>query len=63
MVSWLADALEVSPREAPRDRDPRTRGGGHKRCSNARLKEAGFRCLYPSFREGYGEMLAGLRAD
>jgi nucleoside-diphosphate-sugar epimerase len=33
--------------------------GGNKRCSNALLHSAGFDFAYPSFREGYREVLAG----
>lgn len=57
---WIADRLglpepPVVPREAT-GRGLRT----NKRCSNARLRDSGYALLYPSFREGYGEML-GLR--
>ena len=57
VLDWLADRLGV----------PRPRGGGdepapsrpatNKRCSNARLKTSGYRFLYPSYRDGYAEML------
>ncbi|MET3720803.1 MULTISPECIES: SDR family oxidoreductase [unclassified Arthrobacter] len=33
--------------------------GGNKRCSNALLRSTGFDFAYPSFREGYREVLAG----
>ncbi|HEY9357706.1 MAG TPA: NAD-dependent epimerase/dehydratase family protein [Arthrobacter sp.] len=33
--------------------------GGNKRCSNALLRGAGFEFAYPSFREGYRDILAG----
>ncbi len=33
--------------------------GGNKRCSNARLRGTGFEFSYPTFREGYREVLAG----
>lgn len=32
--------------------------GGNKRCSNARLKATGYRFTYPTFREGYGKLIA-----
>ena len=34
--------------------------GGHKRCSNALLRSTGFEFQYPSFREGYRDILAGV---
>ncbi|HEX9229751.1 MAG TPA: SDR family oxidoreductase [Arthrobacter sp.] len=34
--------------------------GGNKRCSNARLRSTGLEFTYPSFREGYRDILAGV---
>ena len=34
--------------------------GGNKRCSNALLRSTGFEFGYPSFREGYRDILAGV---
>lgn len=34
--------------------------GGNKRCSNALLRSTGFEFRYPTFREGYRDILAGL---
>ena len=34
--------------------------GGNKRCSNALLRSTGFEFTYPSFREGYRDILAGV---
>jgi nucleoside-diphosphate-sugar epimerase len=36
--------------------------GGNKRCSNALLRETGFSFRYPTFREGYRDILAGIGA-
>jgi nucleoside-diphosphate-sugar epimerase len=36
--------------------------GGNKRCSNALLRETGFSFKYPTFREGYRDILAGIGA-
>jgi len=33
--------------------------GGNKRCSNALLRNTGFEFAYPSFRDGYRDILAG----
>jgi nucleoside-diphosphate-sugar epimerase len=34
-----------------------TRGGANKRCRNARLLSTGYRLRYPSYREGYAELV------
>jgi nucleoside-diphosphate-sugar epimerase len=34
--------------------------GGNKRCSNALLRSTGFEFQYPSFRDGYRDILAGV---
>lgn len=71
VVTWLAAALnwptpkpEAAAPVAPRDsRDSGANGvlrsgrGGNKRCSNAKLLSAGYRFLYPTFREGYADNL------
>ncbi len=36
------------------------RRGANKRCSNRRLRASGYRFRYPSYREGYAAVLAGL---
>jgi nucleoside-diphosphate-sugar epimerase len=57
VLVWLADRLgsESPPVAAPGEG---TRAGpGSKRCSNARLRAAGYRFRYPSFRQGYEELL------
>ncbi len=58
VVRWLAERLGASPPQivSQTDQDsPRRRS--NKRCKNARLAATGYRLIYPSFREGYGEML------
>ena len=35
-----------------------TRAGKNKRCSSAKLRTSGYRFRYPTFREGYGELIA-----
>jgi nucleoside-diphosphate-sugar epimerase len=57
VLFWLADRLgsESLPVAGPREG---TRAGpGSKRCSNARLRAVGYRFRYPSFRQGYGDLL------
>ncbi|TVR58713.1 MAG: SDR family oxidoreductase [Gemmatimonadales bacterium] len=44
--------------------DPaRGRDRSNKRCSNRRLRDSGFTFQYPSFREGYGAMIAAGEAE
>ncbi len=58
VLNWLAERLGVSrPREAAGGEAPSARAATNKRCSNARLKATGYRFLYPSYREGYAEMI------
>lgn len=55
---WLAERLGApEPRPADPDDEPRTRSGS-KRCRNTRLLQSGYRFAYPSYREGYGALLA-----
>ncbi|QDU66579.1 SDR family oxidoreductase [Engelhardtia mirabilis] len=56
VLSWLANRLD-----APRPRhvaQPVLGRGGNKRVSNARLRAAGYRFKYPTFREGYEQVIA-----
>lgn len=54
VISWLARQMNSQPPIAkPVDNAP----DQNKRCRNARLKALGFRFKYPTYREGYGEML------
>ena len=63
MLRWIAarvhpDAAPAIPLEtARRARSPV--GATGKRCSNARLRATGYRLRYPTFREGYAELLGG----
>ena len=56
---WLCAQLGIDP-AALRPATSSSRGG-NKRCSNARLREAGVALAYPSYREGYAELLDGFR--
>ncbi|MBJ18710.1 MAG: NAD(P)-dependent oxidoreductase [Deltaproteobacteria bacterium] len=66
VLRWLAKELGV---EAPREESPegesgasnRRRAVGSKRCSNRRARESGYRFRYPSFREGYGELVRAIQ--
>jgi nucleoside-diphosphate-sugar epimerase len=60
MLAWIADQsgqpqppLAVAAAEPPR--------GGNKRCANRRLRESGYQLVYPTYREGYAQLLAQCR--
>ncbi len=63
VLIWLAERLGVPhPREAGGGDAPSARASTNKRCSNARLKSSGYRFLYPSYREGYAEMIKEVKS-
>ncbi len=63
VLIWLAERLGVPhPREAGGGEAPSARAATNKRCSNARLKSSGYRFLYPSYREGYAEMIKEVKS-
>ena len=41
----------------------RRREVGSKRCSNALARESGYRFRYPTYRDGYGELIRAAAAD
>jgi nucleoside-diphosphate-sugar epimerase len=56
---WLATELGVSLGQGTSS-TPETGGlRGNKRCSNARLLASGYTFIFPTFREGYGDLLRG----
>jgi nucleoside-diphosphate-sugar epimerase len=60
---WLAAELGVPPprvEETPGSTASRRRG--NKRCSSAKLIRSGYVFRYPTFREGYGALLASADA-
>ncbi len=61
VLRWIASQLGVA--EPPgRDAEPVVgvgdRPSSNKRCSNARLRAAGYRFRFPTFREGYAAAIA-----
>ena len=57
VLSFMADELGVAkPPDAQGDEVPARRAGS-KRCSNARIRAEGYVFRFPSFREGYANML------
>jgi nucleoside-diphosphate-sugar epimerase len=59
VYAWISARLGLpEPAIAPIPGEGRL-ARGSKRCSNARLVASGYRFAYPTFREGYGELIAG----
>lgn len=56
VLRFLADALELPP---PPVGDAGPARAGNKRCSNSLLRSTGFEFAFPTFREGYRDLLAG----
>ena len=54
VVGWLRERLGVTTWAE----EASVRRAGSKRCSNARAKALGWEPRYPSYREGYGEILS-----
>lgn len=57
VVSWLAEQLAVSVRKSLTPQDP-VRDRGNKRCISALIVSEGFEFLYPSYKEGFIQILA-----
>ncbi|MGZ4980194.1 MAG: 2-dehydropantoate 2-reductase N-terminal domain-containing protein [Methylobacter sp.] len=58
VMTWLADRLHCAPSSVKTvDAD----AGMNKRCCNARLKAQGYRFQYPSYRDGYSELMSAQR--
>lgn len=55
VISWLAERLHCPP---PIAKAVDAETGMNKRCSNARLKALGYRFQYPSYQDGYRELIA-----
>ncbi len=54
VVSWLANKLKCKPPEIKQvDKDATQ----NKRCCNKRLKELGYRFQYPTYKEGYPQLI------
>lgn len=56
MLAWIADQVgqPQPPLAVPAAEPPR---GGNKRCANQRLRESGYALIYPTYREGYAQLL------
>lgn len=58
IVTWVREQVGILPMRP--EAGSGVRRAGSKRCSNRRLLETGYCFRYPSYREGYGEMLVRL---
>ena len=65
VYAWLGNELGVeiagSGEDAPAPAS--RRGVGSKRCSNQLARESGYGFRYPTFREGYDELIRAHRSD
>jgi nucleoside-diphosphate-sugar epimerase len=61
IVELIASLLGVPVPPLTLDNQPAGSRGGNKRCNNRRLRATGYQLQYPTFREGYAELL-GLQA-
>jgi nucleoside-diphosphate-sugar epimerase len=60
VLDWLAARLGAPPpRRVPSDPAGARRPQSNKRCSNRALVASGYVLRYPTFRDGYGAMVAG----
>jgi len=60
VLRWISDRLGAKLPEWDEHNPPaRVRRAGSKRCRNDRLAAAGYRFLYPTFREGYEMVIRG----
>jgi nucleoside-diphosphate-sugar epimerase len=60
LVRWVRERAPCAQKGAIAE--PAMRRAGSKQCDNRRLRDTGFVFRYPSFREGYGEMLGLTRS-
>jgi nucleoside-diphosphate-sugar epimerase len=58
ILDWIAARLGRQPLPLGEDTGEAPQRGGNKRLSSARLRGEGFRFLYPTYREGFGAILA-----
>lgn len=59
VLDWLADQIGVArPRRVAAALAPSRTRGSNKRCSSAKLRAAGYAFRFPTYREGYADVLA-----
>ena len=54
VVTWLAEKMQV---QQPAQKLEQANSSMNKRCSNRKIKAAGYEFIYPSYIEGYGKMV------
>lgn len=58
VLAWIAAKLGVpTPLARADDEVPNPQRGGNRRVRNARLRATGYTFAYPTFRDGYGEIM------
>lgn len=57
VLGWLAERLKVAAPRHHASVDGGARPRSNKRCRNTRLRASGFRFRYPSYQDGYAELL------
>ena len=60
VMDWMAKRMSAP---VPRRKSAPGPGGQGKRCRNDLLLESGYRFLYPTFREGYAQLIDSLEAS
>ncbi len=60
VMDWLAERLDAPK---PRREAARGSGGQGKRCRNDLLLRSGYRFRYPTFREGYAQVIDAMDAS
>lgn len=62
VLRWIAEQVDAPPPETGDDGSLERRARANKRCRSDRIVESGYAFRYPSFRDGYGEILSGPEA-
>ncbi len=59
LVDWISEQIKetINSKEKSEPVSAKKRSAGSKRCSNKRLLDSGYQFKYPSFKEGYSEMI------
>ncbi|WP_250656455.1 NAD-dependent epimerase/dehydratase family protein [Alkalimarinus coralli] len=63
LISWMTKELNISASSENKPASKGKRRAGSKQCSNKRLIDSGFEFKYPTYREGYGEMIARIKKE
>ena len=63
VILWMAEQLCVPiPRASSKGKDARLPKISNKRCKNTRLKKSGYQFLYPTYKDGY-QNIVGVRQN